>query len=68
MPKYCVTVAYGVFEIDDATDEGDAREQALDMAECDIEEINEEEDDDEEDEDVMGAKQLIEERRRRGRQ
>lgn len=45
MPKFCVKVHGGMFEIEDAIDEDDARDQALDMIEMDIEEDDEEDED-----------------------
>jgi hypothetical protein len=43
MPKFYVEVHGGMFEIEDAIDEDDARDQALDMVEVNIEEDEEEE-------------------------
>ena len=51
MPKYCVKIDGGTFEIDDATDEDDAREQACEQLSIDVELM---EDDDDEDEDDDG--------------
>lgn len=51
MPKYCVTIQHGIFEIE-AEDETDAREIACDKAEIDIElDEDEEEEEAEEDDD-----------------
>lgn len=55
MPNYCVTVTEGVFDIE-ADDEDDAREQALDMADVDVElvpDIEDEEDEEDEEEDEI---------------
>jgi len=43
-----VTISHLVIEIEDATDPGDARDQALEQAEVEVEEIEEEEADDDE--------------------
>ena len=50
MPKFCVRVHGGMFEIDDAIDEDDAREQVVDLIEMDIDEEEDDEDDEEEEE------------------
>lgn len=44
MPRFQVTIQGGIIEIDEAEDEDDAREQALDQVELEVVEIEEDDD------------------------